>query len=241
MSTFQLTDLLPQPVHEPADVVLSDDRTLPGRRPPAAVAVHDDVRRQHAHQLVHVPVTEGGEEPASQLIPSNTGASNRGFPPGDVVAHPGDELAAVRLALADDARDLNEAVREDVAQQEDSALDGRQPFQQQERSRPVPGGCSSTSTARCAHRESSEGSTEVQRSIIAPPNRCRKGTGLGTRARDGQPVLAIDRCSGSFKLFRRRAEARHVGNRLRPVSSLLRRPRWSTRSRCRASTERGTR
>jgi len=50
----------------------------------------------------------------------------------DVSAGAHGELAAVVLALADDRRDLVVAVVEDLVQEKDGALDGREPREQEQ-------------------------------------------------------------------------------------------------------------
>ena len=99
------------------------DRARESRSLPPAVAVGHRVGREHADEAIQVAAGDRVEEPARELVLARA----RGLEPwlalADVPARSHGDLTAVLLGLADDLRDLVEAVLEHLAQQEDRALD----------------------------------------------------------------------------------------------------------------------
>ena len=110
----------------------AEDRPRERRGLAAAVAVELDVGGQELLQRLHVAVLDGAEEPGGQLLLLLAGDVVAGpllVDPGPR-AHP--ELAGRRLAAPDDLGDLAEGVVEDVVEQEDGALLGRELLEQDE-------------------------------------------------------------------------------------------------------------
>lgn len=101
-----------QPEQEPGDPVPSVDGL--GHRPrlAAAVADHDHVGREQVEQAVQVAAGGRLEEPAGHLVALPAGGLEAGFLVADVLPGPGEYLAAVRLGLAGDVRDLGVPVAE---------------------------------------------------------------------------------------------------------------------------------
>ena len=114
------------------DALASVDRLRPGRRLAAAVAVDDDVGRQHLLERSEVSTFGRGEEALDELVT----LLPRGFEPRpalvDVPPRTDVELPAVVLGSVDDPGDLVVAVVEDLAEEEDGALDRREALQQDE-------------------------------------------------------------------------------------------------------------
>jgi hypothetical protein len=128
----ELHDLASEAGEDRADAIAAEDRPWERRHLAAAVAVHGDVRSEQLYQRIDVTVLEGREEARGEpllFLP-------RGFEPRllliDPAARSRGELTAVLLALTNRDRDLVVAVGEDVMEQEDRALDRRQPFEQYE-------------------------------------------------------------------------------------------------------------
>jgi len=109
-----------------------------GQRPglAAAVADHDHVGREDFHQAAQVAAGGRLEEPAGHLVALLAGGVEARLAVVDVVAGPGEDLTAVRLGLAGDARDFLVVVAEHLVQQEHGPLGRRQALKQhQERHR----------------------------------------------------------------------------------------------------------
>jgi hypothetical protein len=103
----------------------------------AAVADHDHVGREEFEQAGQVAARRGGEEPARHLralLPRGVeaGPPEAGPALGDVLPGPGEDLAAVRLRLAGELRDLAVLVAEHLMEQEHRAFGRGQAFQQDE-------------------------------------------------------------------------------------------------------------
>jgi hypothetical protein len=108
-----------------------------GCRPGLAAAVpdHDHVGREQFEQAGQVAARDGGEEPAGHLVALlargvETGPFKAGTALVDVVPGAGEDLAAVRLGLAGDLRDLPVLIAEYLMQQEDGPFGRRKTFQQ---------------------------------------------------------------------------------------------------------------
>src|SRR5271166_973773 len=121
-----------QPEHEPGDPKRSVER--PGRRQglAASVAHHDHVRREQFEQGGQVAAARRLEEPAGYLLALFSGGLEARLAFVHVMAGPGEDLTAVRLGLADDARDLFVVVAEHLVQQEHGAFGRRQALHQNE-------------------------------------------------------------------------------------------------------------
>ena len=118
----------------------ADERHRHDGRLAAAVAVDRGVRSEHSTSPP-VAVLPGGQEPAGDLLALLARDVEAAPALLDVAVRPGEDLAAVVRALADDPRDLLVGVVEDLAQQEDGALDRRELLEQvQERERERVGG-----------------------------------------------------------------------------------------------------
>ena len=103
----------------------------------AAVPDHDHVGCEQFDQAAEVAARGGGEEPARHLLALRPrGVEARSFAAGpalgDVLPGPGEDLAAVRLGLAGDLRDLGVLVAEHLMEQEHRAFGRGQAFQQDE-------------------------------------------------------------------------------------------------------------
>jgi hypothetical protein len=114
------------------DAIGADERDRDGRSLAAAVAVHRHVGRQELDQRVRVALFPGREEAARDLLPFLT--RDVEAPPSllDVSVRANEDLAAVVGALADDLGHLVVGVVEDLAEEEDGPLDGRQLLEQVE-------------------------------------------------------------------------------------------------------------
>ena len=107
----------------------------------AAVAGQLDVVGEQGLEAGEVALFGGLEEAAGQLLALLAGRLEAGAALLDVAPGAGRELAHVVLALADDRGDLGVAVVEDVVEQEDRALLGREALEQdQHRQRERVGG-----------------------------------------------------------------------------------------------------
>jgi hypothetical protein len=105
----------------------------------AAVSDHHHVRSEQVEQAGQVAARGGGEEPARHLLTLlargvEAGALAAGTALGDVLPGPGKDLAAVRLGLAGDPRDLGVLVAEYLMEQEHRAFGRGQALQQDEES-----------------------------------------------------------------------------------------------------------
>jgi len=103
----------------------------------AAVPDHDHVGGEQVEQAGQVAARGRGEEPARHLLalrPRGVEAGSFAAGPalGDVLPGPGEDLAAVRLGLAGDLRDLGVFVAEHLMEQEHRAFGRGQAFQQDE-------------------------------------------------------------------------------------------------------------
>jgi hypothetical protein len=125
-----------QPEHEPDHLFGPGQWLGDGPGLAAAVAHHDDVRRDHLKQCGHVAACGGGKEPAGYFLALLAGSVEARLAVIDVMAGPGQDLAAVRLGLAGDAGDLLVVVPEHLVQQEHRPFGRCQALQQhQERHR----------------------------------------------------------------------------------------------------------
>jgi len=103
----------------------------------AAIPDHDHVRGEQFEQASQVAARGGGEEAARHLLALHPRGVEAGSLAGgsalrDVLPGPGEDLAAVRLGLAGDLRDLGVFVAEHLVEQEHRAFGRGQAFQQDE-------------------------------------------------------------------------------------------------------------
>src|SRR5918998_1353292 len=120
------------PEDETGDPVLAVDGVQ--RRPGLSPAVRPEgyVLGEHRDEAFHVAAQGGFEEARHQALLLLGGALEPGAPGRDRVPRPPGYLAAVRLALVHEARDLLVVVIEDLAQQKDRPLCGVEALEQHE-------------------------------------------------------------------------------------------------------------
>ena len=115
---------LPPPADERlGDPLGADERDRDGRRLAAAVAVDGRVRGEQLDKTLGVALLPRGKEAAGDLLPLLPRDVETVPAFLDVPVRPGEDLAAVVGALADDLGNLVVGVVEHLAEEEDGALD----------------------------------------------------------------------------------------------------------------------
>jgi len=111
-----------QPEQEPGDPLRPVQRFAPGLALAATVADHDYVGGEEFEQAVKVTAAHRVEEPAGHLLALLARGLEARLALVHVTPGAGEDLAAVRLGLAGDVRDLLVVVAEHLMQQEHGTL-----------------------------------------------------------------------------------------------------------------------
>jgi hypothetical protein len=119
-----------QAEHEPCHPLRPGKRLRQRLALAAAVADHDHVGREQLEQRGQVAARGGGEEPAGHLVALLAGCLEPGLALVDVLPGAGEDLTAVRLGLADDARYLRVFIAEHLVQEKHRTLVRREALQQ---------------------------------------------------------------------------------------------------------------